>query len=185
MREAVAAARMRTLVGAFAVCAALAVAGCGGDSPSSGTASPTQPTKDGPPAKPPGPITTQSGVQAAKRPEPVVPAPEDPPPEELIVENLINGSGKTAQKGDELDVHFTSIRYNGEFFESIWDKPFDFELSKKDVNPGWVQGLPGMRVGGRRELIVPTPLTSNFPISAADSDPENALVYVVDLLGVH
>lgn len=162
--------------------AALPLGGCGG---SSGGATADSQQTGTTAAKAPGPIKTESGALAAKRPEPKVPPVEGPPPEKLIVEDLIKGSGKAAKKGDELAVHFTSARYNGEFFESIWKKPFEFELSIKDVNPGWVKGLQGLRVGGRRELIVPTPMTSRFAISAADEDPENALVYVVDLLEVH
>lgn len=169
---------------ALAVCGAIALVGCG-SSDSSSTSSTAESRKDGPSARPPGPITTQSAAQAAKRPEPVVTVPDIPAPEKLIVHDLIKGSGKRAEKRDQLEVHLTSVRFNGgEFFESIWDKPFDFVLSQKDVNPGFVQGLQGMRVGGRRELIVPTELTSRYPIAPSENDPENALIYVVDLLNV-
>lgn len=171
------------LVGTVIACTALALAGCGGDSSANGPA--TDAGVQGPPARPPGPMETQSGKQAAARPEPNVPAPTGPPTRKLIVKDLIKGTGKTAERDDELAVHFVSIRYNGEFFESIWDKPFEFELSRKDVNPGWVRGLPGMRAGGRRELEVPTELTSRFPIPADENYPEKALIYVVDLLRVH
>jgi len=140
--------------------------------------------ENGPPAKPPGPVTTQTAAEAAKRPEPTVAVSLSRPPRKLAVRDLIRGAGRAAQKGDELAVHFTGVRFNGEFFESIWDKPFTFELDSADVNPGWVMGLPGMRAGGRRELVVPTHLTSSYGISPSEDDPQNALIYVVDLLDV-
>lgn len=171
---------------AVLLCLVLGAAGCGGDGDdsSSSVSASAQPVaaKGGPPARPPGPIETQSGAQAAKRPEPTVSPPAGPPSRKLIVEDLIKGSGPVAAPGDELAVHFTAIYYGGEFFESIWDKPFTFELGPEDVNPGWVRGLPGMRVGGRRELTVPTQLTSRYGVSPYDNDPQKALVYVVDLL---
>jgi len=170
---------MRASVGAALVCLALALFGCGAGSRAS-----SEGQAKGPPAKPSGPLRTESPVQAVRRPEPKVTPPTGEPSRKLLTVDLIKGSGKVAKKRDDLAVHFTSIRINGEPFESIWDKPFEFELSQKDVNPGWVQGLPGMKAGGRRELIVPTKMTSRYPILKGWSNPENALVYVVDLLAV-
>jgi FKBP-type peptidyl-prolyl cis-trans isomerase len=171
---------------AVLLCLVLGATGCGGDGDdsSSSVSATAQPAaaEGSPPARPPGPIETQSGAQAAKRPEPTVSPPAGPPPRKLLVEDLIKGSGPVAAPGDELAVHFVAIRYGGEFFESIWDKPFTFYLGVAYVNPGWVRGLPGMRVGGRRELVVPPQLTSRYGVSPYDSDPQKALVYVVDLL---
>jgi peptidylprolyl isomerase len=166
---------------------ALGVAGCGSgddDTTTAGAPGQTAQEKRGPPARPPGPVQTQSGTQAAKRPEPELVWAGGPPPRKLGVEDLIEGSGPVARTGDELAVHFTAIRYGGEFFESIWDKPFSFELGPEDVNPGWVRGLPGMRVGGRRELVVPTQLISRYGVSPYENDPQQALIYVVDLIGL-
>jgi peptidylprolyl isomerase len=173
---------MKALIAAVLACGTLVLAGCGGASSASEA---SDASKGGPPAKPPGPLRSESAKQAARRPEPKVTPPRIRPPRELIVEDLIKGSGRPVEKGDDLAVHFTSIRFDGEFFESIWDKPFEFELSAKDVSPGWVQGLPGMRVGGRRELIVPTEMTSRLPIPPGQNYPDHALIYVVDLLRSH
>jgi peptidylprolyl isomerase len=129
-------------------------------------------------------MTTQSGAEAGQRPEPTVTVSVSRPPRALAVRDLIRGSGRAAQEGDELAVHFAAVRFSGEFFESIWEEPFSFELDSDEVSPGWVRGLPGMRVGGRRELIVPTQLTSRYGIPPSENDPRNALIYVVDLLEV-
>lgn len=156
------------------LCLALAIAGCGGDdsSPSdaaAGSAAPGSNDADG------------------NGPAPAVSVPEGPPPKKLVVEDLIVGKGAAAEAGDELAVYFTSIRYvGGEHFETIWkpDKPFTFNLSGDEVIPGWVKGLPGMKVGGRRELIVPGQLAARGGISPFQDPEASTLIYVIDLLEV-
>jgi peptidylprolyl isomerase len=161
---------MRVGVVTIAVCGVLAIAGCGGSS-SGSIAS----TAEGPP------ITKVQG------PEPKVSVPKEPPPKQLIVKDLKKGSGAEAKAGDEITIQFVGIRYvNDEKFESSWEPgsgPFTFHLDHEDVSPGWVQGIPGMKVGGRRELIVPTPLTSRYGIPPGTGS-EGTLFYVIDLLDV-
>lgn len=170
------------------VCAATIGAGCGGDEASGGaTTSDRDATTDRPPTEPGKPVPTESGAQAAKRSEPKVYVPDGQPPGKVIVEDMIDGSGPAAKVGDELTVNFIAVRYvDGEFFESSWDwpKPFSFELGKKDVIPGWVKGLPGMREGGRRHLVIPGKFAARGGVSLLPGVEENSLVYVVDLIKV-
>lgn len=167
-----------------AVCGALALAGCGGGDSSSGSAeASTAQTKAA------STETTTSRPQAAvttvQGPEPEVSVPKGPPPKRLVVNDLKAGSGEGAKNGDVLTIQYVAVRYvNGERFESSWEgkrKPFGLELGAGDVSPGWERGLQGMRVGGRRELTVPTQLTSRFGVPPG-TGPEATLLYVIDLL---
>jgi peptidylprolyl isomerase len=133
-----------------------------------------------------GSVPVHTAAQALERGKPAIDPPEGEPPPRLVVEDLIRGNGPVAEKGDELGVRFTSIRYvSGEHFETIWRRkdPFSFELGAGMVSPGWERGLLGMRVGGRRMLTVPPRMTSAFGLPP-DPGPEDALIYVIDLLRV-
>lgn len=119
-------------------------------------------------------------------PEPKVEAPDGPPPKKLRIVDLRKGPGIAARPGDKLTAQFVAIYYTtGELFESSWTKgrPFTFTLDDDSTSPGWVEGLPGMRVGGRRELAIPPELTSRFGVPPG-TGPEATLLYVVDLLEV-
>jgi peptidylprolyl isomerase len=119
---------------------------------------------------------SSSAKAILKRPQPKVAIPKGKPPTQLVVENLIEGNGEVAEDGDELSVVYVAVEYEtGELFENSWGFPFGFELGSGAVNDGWEIGLEGMRVGGRRELVVPPKLA---PYA------EDALVYVVDLVEV-
>jgi len=164
-------------------------AGCGGSDSSSGAddAPERVVTTDRPPPGPGEPIPTQSGAQAAKRPEPKVYVQDGPLPKKLAVSDMIEGTGPAAKPGDKLTVNFIAARYiDGEFFESSWGwpKPFTFELAIENVIPGWVKGLPGMREGGRRHLVIPGTQAARYGVPPSPETEEGALVYVVDLIKV-
>ena len=153
---------MRAALTSLLFCLALALAGCGGGG------SPTSPSP--------------------QHSEPKVRVPSGPPPKTLVVKDLIEGSGEPAEPGDELTVEYVGIHYNGEPFTNSWErsKPFKFRLGSNSyfVNPGWEKGLKGMRVGGRRELIVP-PAFLYQGGALPGSKPEDTLVYVIDLVAVN
>jgi peptidylprolyl isomerase len=163
----------------------LVLAGCGGSEGSSGQ---QQQQPERPPERPPGPIQTQSAAEAAKRPEPEVIVPEKLPEKKLVVKDLIKGSGRAIKAGDEITVHFANYHMNGEQFESYWDEPVLYDLGpvpRLQYTPGWGKGLPGMRVGGRRKLILHPDLLfvgGSAPLGATAE--KWTLVYVVDLLGI-
>lgn len=147
------------------LCAALAFAGCG-----EGSSSTDVPT---------------SSPEAVKRGEPEVSVPEGAPPKQLVVRDLIEGSGDPAKDGDRLTVEYVGVDYRGKQVANSWDnrKPFDLELGGGVyfVNPGWERGLRGMRLGGRRELIVP-PRLQDIEGAKPGSTPADTLVWVIDLV---
>lgn len=122
-----------------------------------------------------------------KRKEPKVATPADPPPEDLVVRSLIDGTGPEARDGDVLTVQYVGIYYDGRPFTNSWKRgqQFDFELGAEEVaiNPGWEEGLQGMRVGERRELVIPPKLQQRGG-ARPDAKPSDTLIYVIDLLGI-
>jgi peptidylprolyl isomerase len=136
----------------------------------------TTPTATTP--KPPSPLSKK----------PVVTVPNGPPPKNLVIKDLIKGSGPTAATGKSITVNYVGVLYKGgKEFDSSWKtgRPFaPFKLGQGSVIPGWDKGLVGMRVGGRRELIIPPSLAYGKAGSPPTIPPNATLVFVVDLLGV-
>jgi peptidylprolyl isomerase len=128
--------------------------------------------------------TPTSGPLANK---PKVTVPSGAPPSTLQVKDLIKGTGKTATAGSTVTVNYVGVLYKGgKEFDSSWkrNQPFTTGLSNGSVISGWVKGLNGMKVGGRRELIIP-PADGYGKAGSPPTIPANAtLVFVVDLLGV-
>jgi peptidylprolyl isomerase len=166
-----------------ALCAVLALAGCGGGSNSS-TGS-TEPTSSNSTEE-----STASAKQSeptAKKTKPQVTVPKGPPPKQLVVKELEEGTGAEAKAGDEVSVQYVGVDYkSGKEFDSSWSRhePFAFQLGVGQVIPGWDQGIEGMKVGGRRELIIPPQLAYGEAGSPPAIGPNETLVFVVDLLAV-
>jgi peptidylprolyl isomerase len=164
-------------------CALLAAAGlsaCGGSAkapgvqlaPSGGQTSETPTTANVPPA-------------LSKKP--TVSVPKGPPPSHLVVKDLIKGRGTAAAANRTVTVNYVGVLYKtGKEFDSSWSRnqPFTTPLSAGSVIPGWVQGIQGMKVGGRRELIIPPALAYGKTGSPPTIPPNSTLVFVVDLLSV-
>jgi peptidylprolyl isomerase len=125
--------------------------------------------------------------QLKNRGEPKVVPPQEPPPEDLVVHDLIKGTGPAAEDGDILTVQYKAVYYDGKPFTNSWKrkKLFRFKLGAGTLkaNPGWEKGLQGMRVGERRELIIPPKLQYKGG-APAGSKPSQTLVYVIDLIGI-
>ena len=84
-------------------------------------------------------------------------------------------------------MNYVGINYkSGKEFDSSWkrNEPFTFTLGKKSVIPGWEKGIPGMKVGGRRELVIPAALAYGAKGSPPSIPPNETLIFVVDMLGV-
>ncbi|MGO2112276.1 MAG: FKBP-type peptidyl-prolyl cis-trans isomerase [Pseudoclavibacter sp.] len=118
-----------------------------------------------------------------ERTKPEIGFPEGPAPEKLVIEDLILGEGDVAAASSTVMVHYLGVDYeSGEEFDSSWSRgePIDFPLSA--LVKGWQEGIPGMKVGGRRKLVVPPVLAygtaGGHPLSG------RTLVFVIDLLGV-
>lgn len=124
-------------------------------------------------------------AEAGELPKPNVPS--GPPPKELVIKDVKRGSGAAAKAGDEVTVHYVGVLYDGgELFDSNWngDKPFSFNLGNSEVIKGWDQGLQGMKVGGRRELIIPPELGYGSEGIFPSIPPNATLVFLVELLKV-
>lgn len=133
------------------------------------------------------PIVTVPKPPPALSKKPVVVVPTTPAPTHLVVKDLIAGSGNTAQAGSTVTVNYVGALYKGGTeFDSSWkrNQPFTTPLSPTSVIPGWVQGLAGMKVGGRRELIIPPALGYGKAGSPPTIPPNSTLIFVVDLLSV-
>jgi peptidylprolyl isomerase len=125
--------------------------------------------------KPPSPLSKK----------PVVIVPSGPAPRTLVVKDLIKGTGAAAKSGGNVAVNYVGVLYKGgNEFDSSWkrNQTFPFTLGQGSVIKGWDQGLVGMKVGGRRELIIP-PTLAYGKTGSPPAIPANAtLVFVVDLL---
>jgi peptidylprolyl isomerase len=117
--------------------------------------------------------------------KPVIPKPKGPPPTGIQVRDVVQGNGKTAESGAKLSVQYVGVSWStGKQFDSSWDrgrKPFKFQLGQGMVIPGWDQGLVGMRVGGRRELVIPPALAYGAQGQPPVIGPNETLVFVIDL----
>jgi peptidylprolyl isomerase len=123
----------------------------------------------------------------ARAGKPRVAVPKGPAPNALKTEDLVVGRGRSAKPGDELTVQYVGVLYkNGKQFDASWDRgqPFPFRLGTSRVIPGWDKGLVGMKVGGRRELIIPPDLAYGPQGAPPDIGPNEPLVFVIDLLAV-
>jgi peptidylprolyl isomerase len=117
--------------------------------------------------------------------EPTVKPPSGPAPSKLVTKELIKGTGAEAKAGESVTVNYVGVLYkNGKVFNASWEskQPFTFVLGRGQVIPGWDKGVVGMRVGGRRELIIPADEAYGSRGSPPAIPPNSPLVFVVDLL---
>jgi peptidylprolyl isomerase len=124
---------------------------------------------------------------AAEATKPEVEVPDGPPPSELETTDITEGEGTEAQPGDTVEVEYVGVSYSdGQEFDSSWEReePFSFQLGSGQVIPGWDEGLVGMKVGGRRELVIPPDLAYGKQGSPPAIGPNETLVFVVDLIDV-
>ncbi len=107
-------------------------------------------------------------------------------PSGLAYHDVKVGTGATAVAGKTVSVHYTGWLPDGTKFDSSRDRnqPFQFALGAGQVIKGWDEGVAGMKVGGRRTLVIPPDLA--YGPNGSDPIPPNAtLVFDVELLGVH
>ncbi|MEV4880087.1 FKBP-type peptidyl-prolyl cis-trans isomerase [Streptomyces cyaneofuscatus] len=119
--------------------------------------------------------------------KPVIEVPEGDAPTELRVRDLVVGAGSEAQPGRVVQVHYVGVTFaSGREFDSSWerDQPFKFAVGGGRVIKGWDRGVRGMKVGGRREIIVPPRLGYGKQSPSALIPAGSTLIFVVDLLTV-
>ncbi len=185
------AVRSRTAIGLATVAAVILMAGCGSSSSSSGIGVGVENTSDEALAKSSASGATSSTTattptSGALSKEPTVPPQSGTPPTKLVTKDLIVGTGPEAKAGETVTVNYVGVLYKGgKEFDASWkrNEPFTFTLGRGQVIPGWDQGVAGMKVGGRRLLIIPGPLAYGAKGSPPTIPPNAALVFVVDLLG--
>ncbi len=117
---------------------------------------------------------------------PTVTVPSGAPPTKMELSNLITGTGAVAKTGSSLTVQYVLATYSSRrVVQSSWtSQPFTFTLGAGTVIPGWTEGVAGMRVGGRRELIIPPLLGYKNVAQGPGIAANDTLVFVIDLLKV-
>ncbi len=157
--------------------AASATSSASSASSSSVTASSTSSSAAVSTPKPPSPLSKK----------PVVTVPSGAAPKTLVIKDLIKGTGATATSGKTVTVNYVGVLFKGGTeFDSSWKRSqtFPFQLGQGQVIPGWDKGVPGMKVGGRRELIIPAAEAYGAQGQPPTIPPNAPLVFVIDLLAV-
>jgi peptidylprolyl isomerase len=184
----------RSILAVAALGAAVVIAGCGSGGSSTITVG-NENTADNALIKagekasssPTATTTAKTPTSGPLSKEPKVTPPSGPAPAKLETKELIAGTGAEAKAGDTVTVNYVGVLYKGgKEFNASWEtkEPFTFVLGKGQVIKGWDQGIPGMKVGGRRELIIPAALAYGATGSPPKIPANAPLVFVVDLLSV-
>ncbi len=117
--------------------------------------------------------------------KPSIPKPKGDAPSKLVVKDIVVGKGKEAKKGAKISVRYVGVSYeDGKQFDASWDRNMDFPftLGQGDVIPGWDEGVVGMKVGGRRELVIPPDQAYGKQGQPPSIQPNATLVFVIDLV---
>lgn len=125
-------------------------------------------------------------MDASDKPQVDIPVGEQPP-SDLVVADLVVGTGDEAVAGRQVQVHYVGCAWSdGEQFDASWDRgdAFGFALGRGQVIAGWDQGVAGMRVGGRRRITIPPALGYGAAGAGGVIKGGETLVFVVDLLDV-
>ena len=167
----------------------LGLAGCSSSSTTSTTAASSTTTSSGGAAGPSAiaPIPTQDrSPTGTAGTAPTVIVPPGVPPSQLESADLIVGTGPAAAAGDSVTVQYVLATYSSrKVIQSSWtSQPFQFTLGAGQVIQGWDKGVPGMKVGGRRELIIPPSLGYGAQSQGPGIASNDTLVFVVDLLKI-
>jgi len=177
--------RVRTWSLVLLAATGLGLAACGSSSSSSSTtAAPATPTT--------APVVI--GTIADPSPagtfgtQPTITVPPGAPPTQLQSKDLIVGTGPAAKVGDKVSVQYIGVAYStGKVFDASWTRgqPFPFTLGAGQVITGWDQGVVGMQVGGRRELILPPNYAYGASSPGAGIGANDTLIFIVDLLKIN
>jgi len=119
--------------------------------------------------------------------KPEIGAVDPTPPTTLVVQDITEGSGAEAVAGRTVSVHYVGVAHSSrKEFDASYNRgePFRFRLGAGQVIPGWDQGVQGMKVGGRRQLVIPPHLGYGSRGAGRVIKGNETLIFVVDLLGV-
>ncbi|MDO5738576.1 MAG: FKBP-type peptidyl-prolyl cis-trans isomerase [Ornithinimicrobium sp.] len=130
---------------------------------------------------------SQSPFGEVNKAKPEIEFPGDTPPSELVMEDLEVGTGPEATAGATVSTHYVGVAWSsGEQFDASWDRgqPLTFTVGVGQVIQGWDQGLLGMKVGGRRKIVIPPHLGYGDRGAGAAIKGGETLIFVVDLVDV-
>jgi peptidylprolyl isomerase len=166
----------------LSLCLALAIAvgGCGGG----GSDSSSEPTASGDSTSAEKSAESDN-TDLSKKPKVTVPSGVSP--NKFAFLEIVEGDGPVAKSGDKVTVQYVGVGFDSEKeFDSSWsrDEPFSFTLGGGEVIKGWDKGVEGMKVGGRRELLIPGNLAYGAAGSPPAIGPNETLIFVIDLLKV-
>lgn len=117
--------------------------------------------------------------------KPIIEFQAGPPPIDLVLVDLVEGDGDEASPGDTVEVHYVGVEFDsGEEFDSSWNRGESIKFPFQNLIQGWQDGIPGMKVGGRRQLTIPPELAYG-PAGHGHRLSGKTLVFVIDLLGVN
>ncbi|MEU7280667.1 FKBP-type peptidyl-prolyl cis-trans isomerase [Streptomyces sp. NPDC045431] len=119
--------------------------------------------------------------------KPEVDFPGGEPPADLEIKDVWEGDGEVAQAGQFVKVHYVGVAFStGEEFDASWNRgtPLEFKLGVGQVIEGWDKGVQGMKVGGRRQLIIPPHLAYGDRGAGSAIAPGETLIFVCDLVAV-
>ena len=117
--------------------------------------------------------------------KPEVDCPGGEPPADLEIIDIWEGDGKVAGPGDTVRVHYVGVAFStGEEFDASWNRgePLEFRLGRGQVIAGWDQGVQGMKVGGRRQLVIPPGLAYGNRGAGNIIRPGETLIFICDLV---
>ena len=114
--------------------------------------------------------------------KPVIEFQAGPAPLDLVTVDLVEGDGAEAVAGGTVEVHYVGVEFDsGEEFDSSWNRGESIQFPLRGLIQGWQDGIPGMKVGGRRQLTIPPELAYG-PAGAGHQLSGKTLVFVIDLL---
>ena len=119
--------------------------------------------------------------------KPEIDFPDFPPPDDLVINDVVEGDGAEATSGSAVSVHYVGVAHStGEEFDASYNRgePLQFRLGVGQVISGWDTGVQGMKVGGRRRLVIPPHLAYGDRGAGGVIKPGETLIFVVDLLSV-
>ena len=115
--------------------------------------------------------------------KPEIDMPDGPAPTELVIRDITVGDGKEAVPGATVEVHYVGVEFDsGEEFDASWNRGESISFPLQGLIQGWQDGIPGMRVGGRRELVIPPALA--YGESGFHRLAGKTLIFVIDLIDV-
>ncbi len=167
----------------------LAAVACGSNETPSDTPAATDldaaPANTAQPCTSSAPPTPNADAEVDMTKKPEIAVPDGAPPCDLVSTDLKEGTGDEATEGANVTVQYVGVAWSTKKqFDSSWDRgePTPFPLGR--VIPGWQKGIPGMKVGGRRQLIIPPDQAYGPQGFPPDIGPNETLVFVIDLLKV-